>query len=124
MVNGWHTQKPVSSEGIRLKGKKFLEQYYTGQRMESPQGGTLHLLRIRPEADGSGTVLMECSVSSLRYEIQVPKATRTETTRIKAQQKEGRDPTCPRHTDPLEKLLRSGEMLVCPKCGVRYGKSV
>ena len=39
------------------------------------------------------------------------------------QQKEGRDPTCPRHTDPPEKLLRSGETLVCPRCGVRYGKS-
>ncbi len=124
MVNGWHTQKPVSSAGLPLKGKKILEQYYLGQRMESPEDGTLHLLRIRPEDDGSGTVLMECSVSSLRYELKVPKATRTEKARVKEQQAEGRDPTCPRHTDPLEKLLRSGEMLVCPRCGVRYGKSM
>ncbi|MEJ2539826.1 MAG: hypothetical protein P8188_07640 [Gemmatimonadota bacterium] len=120
MVNGWHTQKPVSSEGLPLKGKKILEQYYQGQRMESPEGGTLHLLRIRPEPDGSGTVLMECSVSSLRYELHIPKATRSEKTAVKNQQSEGMDPTCPRHTDPREKLLRSGEMLVCPKCGVRY----
>jgi hypothetical protein len=123
MVNGWHTQKPVSSGGLPLKGKKILEQYYLGQRMESPEGGTLHLLRIRPEEDGSGTVLMECSVSSLRYELRVPKASRAEQTRVKEQQAEGRDPTCPRHTDPLEKLMRSGESLVCPRCGVRYGKS-
>lgn len=123
MTNSWHTQEPVASGGIPLKGKKILQQYYSGQRMESPQGGTLHLLRIRPEKDGSGTVLMECSISSLRYQITIPKATRTEKAQVKAQQKEGRDPVCPRHEESPEKLLRSGESLVCPRCGVVYGKS-
>lgn len=123
MSTGWHTQEPASSDALPLKGKEYLTRYYSNQRMESPNGGVLHELRVRPEADGSGTVLFECSASSLRYALTIPKATRTEKAKVKETQAEGRDPICPRHTDPLEKLLRSGENLVCPRCGVRYGKS-
>lgn len=123
MARGWHTQDPASSDGMPLKGDKaFMKQYYAGARLESPLGGTLHLLRIRPEADGSGTVLFECSVSSIRYELRIPKATRTDKARVKEQQDAGRDPHCPRHVDPSEKLIRSGEYLACALCGVRYGK--
>ena len=124
MARGWHTQAPAEDSGIPLEGgKKFLQQYYAGARLESPNEGTLHLLRIRPEDDGSGTVLFECSVSSLRYELHIPKATRTDRKKVKDQQAEGRDPFCPRHLDPAEKLIRSGDQLVCSLCGVRYGRS-
>ena len=83
MVDGWHTQDPASPEGLPLKGKELLAQYYAGQRMESPMGGTLHELRVRPESDGSGTVLFECSASSLRYELHIPKATRRDREKVK-----------------------------------------
>lgn len=122
MAQGWHTQEPASTKGIALDGKAYLKPYYAGRRMESPMGGILHVLRIRPEPDGSGTVLFECSASSLRYELRVPKATRTEKSKVKAQQEEGLDPVSPRFADPVVKLVRTGEHLVCPKCGVRFGK--
>lgn len=125
MSTGWHTQAPASDEGIPLKGgKKLLQKYYQGARLESPHGGTLHMLRIRAEDDGSGTVLFECSASSLRFELHIPKATRTERKKVKDQQEEGREPFCPRHVDPAEKLLRTGGYLICPLCGVRYGRPV
>ena len=125
MARGWHTQAPADDRGIPLEGgKKLLQQYYAGARLESPHGGTLHLLRIRPEDDGSGTVLFECAVSSLRYELHVPKATRTDRKKVKDQQDEGREPFCPRHVETPEKLIRSGDQLVCALCGVRYGRSV
>jgi hypothetical protein len=123
MVEGWHTQEPASSDAIPLKGKQYLTQYYAGQRMESPMGGTLHELRVRPESDGSGTVLFECAASSLRYSLKIPKATRRDKEKVKEQQKDGREPFCPRHVDPPEKLVRIGDHVVCSRCGVRYGKS-
>ena len=122
MVEGWHTQEPASSDSIPLKGKQYFNQYYAGHRMESPMGGTLHELRVRPEADGSGTVLLECASSSLRYHLHIPKATRGEKEKVKAQQEEGREPFCPRHLEPPEKLMRVGDHLMCARCGVRYGK--
>lgn len=124
MTNGWHTQEPASTEALPLKGKEILKRYYSNQYLESPMGGALHELRVRPEPDGSGTVLFECSASSLRYELKIPKATRRDKEKVKEQQEEGRDPVCPRHEDPPEKLLRNGDNLVCPRCGVRYGKPV
>jgi hypothetical protein len=124
MVNGWHTQEPAPSNAIPLKGKDYLKRYYTNQYLESPMGGVLHELRVRPESDGSGTVLFECSASSLRYELRIPKATRRDKEKVRDEQGEGRDPICPRHEDPVEKLLRNGDYLVCPRCGVRYGKPV
>jgi hypothetical protein len=124
MVNGWHTQQPASFEGLALKGKNYLKSFYAHQRMESPMGGTLHELRVRPKPDGSGAVLLECSESSLRYELRIPKATRRDREKVREQQKEGRDPLCPRHVDPPVKLQRSGDHLVCPRCQVRYGRPV
>lgn len=101
--------------------KKLLKLYYGGFQLPSPQGGFLEPLRVRPEDDGSATVLLECNTSSLRYALPVPKATRTERSKIKAMQEEGADPHCPRH-GPGMRLVRTGRELACPLCGVVYGK--
>lgn len=124
MPPGWHRQEPVSSQGFPLtKGAKaLLETYYRGGRLPSPMGGFLELLGVRHEADGSGTVLFECSASSLRYELRVPRATRAERERVKAAQDAGEPPLCPRHVDPMRRLQRVDRHLACPLCGVRYGK--
>jgi hypothetical protein len=127
MARGWHSQDPVQSDVIPLgtegkRGKEAHRRYYAGQRMPSPMGGFLEPLRVRAEDDGSGTVIFECSTSSLRFSLAIPKATRTERQKVKNQQDAGEDPTCPRHDDPPRRLQRAGPYLICPLCGVRYGR--
>jgi hypothetical protein len=104
------------------KSKKLLERYYAGKRLESPLGGNLDILGIRESDRGTGRVLMECNASSLRYVLIIPKATRTEKTKIKEILAAGDDPSCPRHS-PDQRLSKSGKDWVCALCGVSYGKS-
>ena len=101
--------------------KKILKLYYAGLQMPSPEGGFLEVLRVRSEEDKSATVLFECNTSSLRYSMSIPAATRAEKKKVKDQQEEGLDPTCPRH-GPGTRLSRVGSELVCSLCGVAYGK--
>jgi hypothetical protein len=126
MPSGWHTQEPASSDGIPLQkgAKATLKAYYRGGHLPSPMGGFLEPLRVRHESDGSGTVLFECSASSLRFELSVPKATRTEKAAVKAAQEAGEPLSCPRHAEPPQRLQRIGGQVVCPLCGVRYGRSL
>lgn len=102
--------------------QELLEAYYDGRRIPSPMGGHLDPIRVQTEDDGSGTVIFECSSSSLRFALPVKKATRTERRKVREVQAEDREPGCPRHgADQL--LVRVGKNLVCPLCGVRYGKA-
>ena len=89
--------------------------------MPSPMDGFLAPLRVRSDDDGSGTVIFECSASSLRFSLAIPSATRGEKKKVKKVQDEGDDPNCPRHHPP-QRLNRVGPYLLCPLCGVRYGK--
>ena len=103
--------------------KKHLRRYFAGERMKSPQGGLLEVVRIQPargEKD-SGRVVFECLTSSLRYELAIPPATKAERDEIKRVQEEGKEPHCPRH-GPSVRLLRAGPLLACPLCGVSYGR--
>lgn len=108
--------------GLRLENEKqLLKQYYAGQRMESPNDGFLILLGVRAAEGGTAVALFECSASSLRYEIPIPKATRTERKRVKDALDAGEDPDCPRH-GAGHRLVRAGKDLVCKSCGVPYAK--
>lgn len=102
--------------------KQLLKQYYSGQQMESPNGGFLMLLGIRSTDDGSAKGIFECSVSSLRYQIVIPKATRTERKKVKEVLDDGSDPDCPRHGSGA-RLVRAGRDFVCPACGVAYARA-
>ena len=104
------------------KDKKTLRRYYSGERLDSPMGGQLDLLGVREGADGSGRVLLECNVSSLRYVLRIPKATKNEKARVKEILERGEDVFCPRH-GPHQRLTKSGKKWVCSLCGVPYGKS-
>jgi hypothetical protein len=95
--------------------------YYDGGRLPSPSGGFLMVLGVQPEADGSGSVFLECTSSSLQYRMSVPKATRAERKKVRDLIDEGRDPECPRHQAQF--LTRIRHDLACPKCGVRYAKA-
>ena len=86
-------------------------------------GGFLEPLRVRVEKDGSGTALFECSASSLRFELRLPKASTTERKKVKEAQDEGIEPDCPRHPSGT-RLQRVDRYMVCPLCGVRFGRPV
>ena len=101
--------------------KKTLSRYYKGERLRSPMGGYLDILGVREGEDGNGRVMLECNTSSLRYVLEVPKATRTERAKVKEVLDAGDDPTCPRH-GPYQRLVRSGKHWACPLCGVSYGR--
>ena len=101
--------------------KELLKAYYAGQRMESPNGGYLMLLGIRAAEGGGALAIFECSASSLRYEIAVPKATRTERKKVREVIESGEDPDCPRHGSE-QRLVRAGKDLVCSACGVAYAR--
>jgi hypothetical protein len=103
------------------KARQLLKEYYAGQRMESPNGGFLILLGIRPQEGGKAVGVFECSASSLRYEIVIPKATRTERKKVRDILQQGGDPDCPRH-GPGFRLARAGKNLVCSRCGVAYAR--
>ena len=102
--------------------KKSLKAYYAGARLESPMGGYLEVLGVHSEDDGSARVILECSASSLRFELPIKRATRTEKAKVKKSLEEGRDPSCPRHGED-QRLARVGAYLVCAPCGVRFGKA-
>ena len=103
------------------KARQLLKEYYAGQRMESPNGGFLILLGIRPQEGGTAVGVFECSASSLRYEIVIPKATRTERKKVRDVLQQDGDPDCPRH-GPDFRLARAGKNLVCSRCGVAYAR--
>jgi hypothetical protein len=103
------------------KEKKLLQGYYAGDRLPSPMGGQLDLLGVREGDGGVGWVLLECNVSSLRYVLTIPKATRTERAKVKEAIEKGEEITCPRH-GPYQRLSKSGKNWVCQECGVVYGK--
>ena len=101
--------------------KQLLKLYYAGNQMESPNGGFLILLGVRSLDGGSAVGIFECSVSSLRYELPIPKATRTERKIVKDALAVGRDPECPRH-GPETPLKRAGKEIVCGSCGIPFAK--
>lgn len=102
--------------------KQLLKAYYAGQRMESPNGGYLMLLGIRADEGGGATGIFECSASSLRYEVEIPKATRTERKKVREVMEAGGDPDCPRHGEG-HRLVRAGKDLVCKACGIAYARA-
>jgi hypothetical protein len=117
-------RKPsILPDAIRLDDEKgLLKAYYAGHRMESPTGGYLMLLRIHPMEEGNAIGMFECSASSLRYEIEIPKATRTERKKVRDVMDEGDDPDCPRHGMGM-RLVRAGRDLVCTACGIAYARA-
>jgi adenylate kinase len=106
-----------------LSDDKVLHRaYYGGQQIPSPMPeGFLMLLGVRRSSDGKGAALFECSASSLRCQLSIPKATSRERSAVKAVQTAGDDPDCPRH-GPGHRLVRAGNDLTCRLCGISYGK--
>ena len=125
LMSSPHTERSVaaaSDQRLTLPDTDaLLGLYYDGGRLPSPSGGFLMVLGVRAEDEGSGSILLECTSSSLRYEMSVPKATRSERKKVRDLIAEGDDPKCPRHQGQL--LTRIRHDLACPRCGVRYAKA-
>ena len=124
MTSPHHDQSVAEESGQRLTlpdQDLLLSLYYDGGRLPSPSGGFLMVLGVQPEADGSGSVLLECTSSSLPYRMSVPKATRAERKKVRDLIDEGGDPKCPRHQGQL--LTRIRHDLACPSWRVRYAKA-
>ncbi len=124
MTSGRNDPSVAAESGERLTlpdEDSLLCLYYEGGRLPSPSGGFLMVLGVQPEAEGSGSVFLECTSSSLRYRMSVPKATRSERKKVRDLIDEGSDPECPRHGAQL--LVRIRHDLACPRCGVRYAKA-
>ena len=102
--------------------KQLLKNFYAGQQIPSPNGGYLLLLGIRQGENGGSQAYLECSSSSLRYQLDIPKATRTERKAVKDTLVAGDDPDCPRH-GPGHRLVRAGKDVVCTLCGVAYARA-
>ena len=113
----------MGPDGIMIleEDKILLKAFYAGQQMPSPMGGFLQPLGVRSRDDGGAIALMECSASSLRYQMNLAKATRGERAHVKEAQDAGDDPDCPRH-GPGHRLFRAGKDLVCALCGISYGR--
>ena len=103
------------------KDKKTLLAYYAGERLPSPMGGQFDILGVREGDGGTGTVVLECNVSSLRYVLVIPKATRAERAKVKEAIEGSEESICPRHGQ-FQRLTKSGKDWVCSLCGVSYGK--
>lgn len=103
------------------KPKELLKLYYAGQQIPSPNDGFLMLLGVRAQEDGSALALFECSVSSLRYQVVIPKATRTERKKVKDILDTDADSDCPR-CGVGYRLVRSGKNFACLRCGVPFAK--
>ncbi len=116
--------KGTTSDTLPLKDVKALtKQFYAGARMESPLAGRLELLGFQAQADGASRLMFECVASSLRFYMVVPKGTRGDRDKIKAQVANGEDPVCPRcfgryPLDRVEKNMR------CSHCGVSFGAAL
>jgi hypothetical protein len=123
-VTGSHAKRSLAKGEGRLTlpdQAELLPRYYDGGRLPSPSGGFLMVLGVQQREDGSGSIILECNSSSLRYEVIVPKATRSERQRVRAMITKGSDPKCPRHSD--QPLTRTRHDLACPRCGVPYAKA-
>ena len=111
------------ADALQLDNEKdVLKAYYAGQRIESPMGGYLMLLGVRALEGGTALAIFECSASSLRYRVEIPKATRTERKKVREVIDAGDDPDCPRHGQG-ERLMRAGKDLVCTACGIAYARA-
>lgn len=101
--------------------RELLKRYYTGQALSCMLGcgGRLERVRVQRAEAGGGKVVFECQSCSLRYELGIPPATRTERRKVREALEEGQDPECPRHL-PRQRLGRIARELVCPLCGVAY----
>jgi len=124
-MTGLNDDRAVAAESdqrLTLSDEEnLLRLYYDGGRLPSPSGGFLMVLGVQPKDEGSGSILLECTSSSLRYQMNVPKATRSERKKVRAMIDEGSDPKCPRHQG--QPLVRIRHDLACASCGVRYAKA-
>lgn len=115
----------TSKSGLLLlpAERESLKRYYAEQPLSCPLGcgGRLERVRVQRAGSDGGRVLFDCQSCSLRYEMEIPPATRTERRKTREALEQGGEPECPRH-GARQRLGRAGRELVCSLCGVLYAK--
>lgn len=102
--------------------KKMERLHCSGRQVPSPNGGFLMELGVRQEPDGTSTILLECKVSALRYELPLRISTWRERRKVRIQADEGLDPMCPRG-ELGPPLVRRGKDFFCPRCSIMFGRA-
>lgn len=93
----------------------------SGRQVPSPMGGFLESLGTRDEPNGTSTVLFECKISTLRFQLPLRRSTWRERKKVRAQADEGLEPMCPR-AELGPALVRRGQEWYCPRCSLMFGR--
>ena len=101
--------------------KKMERLHCSHRQVPSPMGGFLMELAVRPEKNGTSTVLFECKTSALRFELPLRISTWRERRKVRIQAEEGLDPMCPRG-EIGPRLVRRGKDFFCPRCSIMFGR--
>jgi len=99
------------------------EIYYRGGSLPCPAGcgGAAERVRVVTTEMGGGEVWLECKSCAQRGSFELPPPTAEERAEVREAVRGGRGVGCPRHWHPVQ-LRRRGRDLVCPECGVLYGR--
>jgi hypothetical protein len=105
-----------------LQATDPLGAYLAGEMVPCPVGcgGFSEVVRVGSLDKGAGEVWFECLSCAQRKAFAIPAATKAENDAVsQTAETEGKEPTCPRHTRPVQ-LRRRGRQFVCPSCGVVF----
>ncbi len=115
-------RKPVGFGATELPDVDKAERFHcSGRQVPSPMGGFLESLGTRGEPDGTSTVLFECKISTLRFQLPLRRSTWRERRKVRMQADEGLDPMCPR-AELGPGLVRRGRDWYCPRCNLMFGR--
>lgn len=116
-------REPVGFGATELPDLDKAERLHcSGRQVPSPMGGFLESLGTRGEPNGTSTVLFECKISTLRFQLPLRRSTWRERRKVRAQADEGLEPMCPR-AELGPALVRRGQDWYCPRCNLMFGRA-
>lgn len=115
-------RKPIGFGATELPDVDKAERLHcSGRQVPSPMGGFLESLGTRSEPNGTSTILFECKISTLRFQLPLRRSTWRERRKVRTQADEGLDPMCPR-AELGPALERRGRDWYCPRCNLMLGR--
>lgn len=116
-------REPIGFGATELPDLDKAERLHcSGRQVPSPMGGFLESLGTRGEPDGTSTILFECKISTLRFQLPLRRSTWRERRKVRAQADEGLEPMCPR-AEFGPAMVRRGKDWYCPRCNLMFGRA-